>query len=186
MDHVLAMVGQVGAALEHIHERGLVHRDVKPVNIFISEDGTLKLGDFGLARKVNAEVELSAEQDSMSMSSMTQTNGMSLRVGTARYASPEQREGRKYDAKTDLYSLGLILYELCLSKPATAMQMEREARGRPVRSCLPSAEDWLVRRDHPDVVELMSQLLEWEPTKRPPASKVVARCKELRSQTKNF
>ena len=110
-------------------------------------------------------------------SSACNTNAMSLRVGTARYASPEQREGRKYDAKTDLYSLGLILYELCMNKPATAMQLEREARGRK----LPSARQWPVRQEYPQTIELMLALLEREPEKRPKAADVLARCKLMQT-----
>jgi hypothetical protein len=62
------------------------------------------------------------------------------------------------------------------------MQLEREARGRPVRTCLPSEDEWPLRREHPNVIELMAQLLEWEPSKRPAAAIVVKRCKELREK----
>lgn len=83
-------------ALAHAHQRGLVHRDVKPANLLFDEDGRLRLADFGLAR-------------ALAEASWTEPTG--LAVGTARYASPEQALGRRLDGRSDVYSLALVLVE---------------------------------------------------------------------------
>jgi eukaryotic-like serine/threonine-protein kinase len=86
-------------ALAHAHQRGLVHRDVKPGNLLFDEEGRLRLADFGLAR-------------ALAEASWTEPSGAA--VGTARYASPEQALGRRLDGKSDVYSLALVLVE-CLT-----------------------------------------------------------------------
>jgi serine/threonine-protein kinase len=83
-------------ALHYSHERGLIHRDIKPANIMISNEGQVKVTDFGIARAVNAET-------------VTQTAAV---FGTAAYIAPEQAQGLDVDARTDVYSLGVVLYEL--------------------------------------------------------------------------
>jgi tRNA A-37 threonylcarbamoyl transferase component Bud32 len=90
----------VAAALDHAHEAGFVHRDVKPGNIMMTSDGRVLLTDFGIAKGLQ-----SAEAD------LTSDNVM---MGTAKYLSPEQVRGKKLDGRADLYSLGLVLYE-CLA-----------------------------------------------------------------------
>src|SRR5688572_18202838 len=83
-------------ALHYSHERGLVHRDVKPANIMVSNEGQVKVTDFGIARAMNAET-------------VTQTAAV---FGTAAYIAPEQAQGLDVDARTDVYSLGVVLYEM--------------------------------------------------------------------------
>ncbi|MGB0113005.1 MAG: protein kinase [Ilumatobacteraceae bacterium] len=90
----------VAGALDHAHESGFVHRDVKPGNIMMTSDGRVLLTDFGIAKGLQ-----SAETD------LTSDNIM---MGTAKYLSPEQVRGKKLDGRADLYSLGLVLYE-CLA-----------------------------------------------------------------------
>ncbi len=98
---VLRHADEICQALEHAHRHGIIHRDVKPENVWLSEDGLAKLGDFGLARVIGKGDDGFA----------------SLTVGTALYMSPEQALGRTVDARSDLYSLGATLYELLTGRP---------------------------------------------------------------------
>jgi serine/threonine-protein kinase len=98
-------------ALAAAHERGLVHRDVKPENMFICKDGTLKLLDFGIAKRDEDEhIAGDAVEASMGPSSLRTEAGR--RIGTPRYMAPEQRAGEATDARTDEYAWGLVAYEL--------------------------------------------------------------------------
>jgi serine/threonine-protein kinase len=91
---------QVASALAAAHERGVVHRDVKPQNVLLSEDGLPKVTDFGIARSADVE-------------SVTLTGTV---MGTSEYLSPEQARGEAVDVRSDVYSLGAILYELCTGR----------------------------------------------------------------------
>ena len=95
-DRATEIVGDAALALNYAHEHGLIHRDIKPGNILISHDGEVKVTDFGIARAVNAET-------------ITETASV---FGTAAYVSPEQAQGDTVDRRTDVYSLGCVLYEL--------------------------------------------------------------------------
>ncbi|MGH9044680.1 MAG: Stk1 family PASTA domain-containing Ser/Thr kinase [Acidimicrobiales bacterium] len=96
------ITSQVAAALASAHRHGVVHRDVKPGNVLITDDGEVKVTDFGIARAVNTE------------ESLTQTGAV---MGTATYFSPEQAEGIGVDARTDIYSLGVVLFEMLTGRP---------------------------------------------------------------------
>jgi tetratricopeptide (TPR) repeat protein len=95
LERKVEIVVQVLAGLAHAHKAGIVHRDIKPANVFICQDGTVKLMDFGVARLTTA--------------SMTGTGHI---VGTADYMSPEQVKGLKVDGRSDLFSVGSVLFEL--------------------------------------------------------------------------
>lgn len=97
---------QIMEAVEYVHLRGLIHRDLKPSNIFFSLDGQVKVGDFGLVKDM--EDALGDSNASASFSNY----GHTREVGTQLYMSPEQCNSRSYDFKVDIYSLGLIFFEL--------------------------------------------------------------------------
>jgi eukaryotic-like serine/threonine-protein kinase len=95
LERKVTIIVQVLAGLAHAHQAGIVHRDIKPANIFINQDGTVKIMDFGVARLTSA--------------SMTGTGNI---VGTADYMSPEQVKGSRVDGRSDVFSVGCMLYEL--------------------------------------------------------------------------
>lgn len=99
---VLSVTGQVAAALAEAHARGVVHRDIKPSNILVTPDGTAKVADFGLAKRLGADVSVTA-------------TGTAL--GTPLYMSPEVAKGQPADALSDLYSLGATIYHLLAGQP---------------------------------------------------------------------
>jgi eukaryotic-like serine/threonine-protein kinase len=95
----------VAGALTHAHANGVIHRDVKPGNVLVGKDGSVKVTDFGIARAANAAAE----------EGLTQAGAV---MGTAQYFSPEQALGESLDARSDLYSLGVVMYEMAAGRPA--------------------------------------------------------------------
>ncbi len=107
---VVHIGAQVADALHYAHKAGVVHRDVKPANLLICPDGRVKVADFGIAKAVE-----DAEPDRPSPSdALTSTGSI---VGTAQYLSPEQVDGRTVDGRTDVYALGVVLYEMLCGRP---------------------------------------------------------------------
>lgn len=107
----LSLFHQVAEGVKHVHEQGLIHRDLKPSNCFIC-DGVVKVGDFGLSRESSepsATGEKAAKEDWVGGGG----DDFSAGIGTRAYASPEQQKGSNYDSSTDVYSLGIMLFELC-------------------------------------------------------------------------
>jgi serine/threonine-protein kinase len=103
-DQATDIAMEVAGALGFAHKSGVVHRDIKPANILIANDGRVKVADFGIARALNS----ANEQD------LTQAGAV---MGTATYFSPEQAQGAQPDPRSDLYSLGIVLYEMVGGRP---------------------------------------------------------------------
>ena len=102
-ERALEITAGILAALDYAHRHGIVHRDIKPANVMLTRTGDVKVMDFGIARAVND-----------TGSTMTATSAV---MGTAQYLSPEQARGEVVDARSDLYSTGVVLYELLTGKP---------------------------------------------------------------------
>ncbi|MDX3401368.1 protein kinase [Streptomyces anthocyanicus] len=141
-DKALKITADVLAALEISHEMGLVHRDIKPGNVMMTKRGVVKVMDFGIARAMQSGV-----------TSMTQTG---MVVGTPQYLSPEQALGRGVDARSDLYSVGIMLFQLVTGRLpfdadsplaiAYAHVQEQPVAPSAVNRALPPAVDALVAR----------------------------------------
>lgn len=115
---------QILKALNYVHSMGLLHRDLKPANIFLDKDFNVKLGDFGLAQEVSkskiaqAREELHHQKEEYKEPNLkrkmsdSMSEGMSTGVGTFFYISPEQESQNNYNQKTDMFSFGIILFEM--------------------------------------------------------------------------
>jgi eukaryotic-like serine/threonine-protein kinase len=144
-------MSQIAAALQHAHNHGVVHRDLKPTNLFFGEDGRLVLGDFGIARDTHE----------------TEGTDPGKAVGTFAYMSPEQIcAEREITGKSDLYSLGCVAYEMLSGKPpfagenfAQIWDQHLHATPRGLREQGIECPEWL---EH-----LVMQLMEKDPHKRP-------------------
>jgi serine/threonine-protein kinase len=154
---------QVCRALRHAHDRGIIHRDLKPANLLLAADGRVKLSDFGIARFFG-------------VSRLTQVGGV---IGTAEYMSPEQAAGEQVDHRSDLYSLGAVMYALLAGRPpfqgqtmGEVLHKQRFEMPEPLNRHAPDCPPLFQR--------LIGDLLAKEPGGRVPTAKVLEqRLREL-------
>lgn len=194
LGEILLLFWQICRAVEYIHSKDLIHRDIKPSNLFISEDNVIKLGDFGLAkicRELDVEpmptspndshvsqskrpplMAIEREQNSTTSlmittesttSSSTHTSG----IGTPTYASPEQLQDTEYDEKTDIFSLGLIFFEMLhpfSTRSERAIVLTNLRQGEIPQRML---------EQYPDEMQLVKSCINADAEKRPSASDVL-------------
>jgi tetratricopeptide (TPR) repeat protein len=165
IDVIVSIARQICAALAHAHANGIIHRDLKPENVIVSDDGVVKLTDFGLARSISSRL-----------------SGEGLVVGTVLYLPPEAALGNPMDGRSDLYSLGVLLYEMTTGKlpftesdPLTVISQHIYAPVIPphtLRSDIPPALD-----------SLILQLMKKNPDERPASAEEVRHRLEILDNT---
>ena len=121
VDEALDVARQVAEALEEAHERGVVHRDLKPGNVKLTPDGKVKVLDFGLAKAWSPDAASGSGPDLSQSPTLTHTGtAAGVILGTAAYMSPEQARGKSVDKRADIWSFGALLYELLAGRPLFA------------------------------------------------------------------
>ena len=145
---VFSTVAQICLALDHLHRHGMVHRDVKPANVFLRDDGRTTLFDFGLA------------------CSASSPRGSELCVGTMEYAAPEQICGFPVDRRADIYSLGCLLYELVTGRPPFRGDSSSEIAERQMKR-EPVAPSHLIADVPGQLEDLVMSMLAKTPAHRP-------------------
>jgi serine/threonine-protein kinase len=120
LDEVVSIGRQVASGLAAAHAEGIIHRDLKPSNVQITPSGVAKILDFGIAR---ATASIVSTRTPDANATLTETNGAGAGAGTPAYMSPEQKLGLKIDERSDLYSLGLVLFEMSAGRRANAGEL---------------------------------------------------------------
>jgi serine/threonine protein kinase len=118
VDEALGIAKQIAEALEAAHEKGIIHRDLKPANIALTNDGQVKVLDFGLAKAVEATSGSLDLMNSPTITSPAMMTGVGVILGTAAYMSPEQAKGRAADKRSDIWAFGCVLFEMLTTRRA--------------------------------------------------------------------
>ncbi|NXV88135.1 NEK1 kinase, partial [Calonectris borealis] len=151
-DQILDWFVQICLALKHIHDRKILHRDIKSQNIFLTKDGTIQLGDFGIARVLNSTAELARTC-----------------IGTPYYLSPEICQNKPYNNKSDIWALGCVLYEMCTLKHAFEAGNMKNLVLKIISGPFPPVS---VHYSY-DLRNLLSQLFKRNPRNRPSVNSIL-------------
>jgi serine/threonine protein kinase len=186
LEKIIDIAVQVTEGLVAAHRKGIIHRDIKPANILVSSNGQAKVLDFGLAKLLHLELqdiksstELEPQCGKVADLNLTRTG---VAMGTAGYMSPEQVRGEKVDARTDLFSFGLVLYEM-----ATGQQAFNGETAAIVHAAILNQDPIAVRKLNPQtpakLQEIINRALEKDRDRRyPSATELCADLKSLKTQ----
>jgi serine/threonine-protein kinase len=170
----LPIARQIAEAVEAAHERGVMHRDLKPANVKVTDDGRVKVLDFGLARALEGDAPAASSTDSPTMSpTLSPTlqspvtgalTGANVILGTAAYMSPEQARGKAVDKRCDIWAFGVILFEMLTGRSLFAGETVSDT----LAGVLKTEPDWdsLPPETPPRIVRLLRRCLERDPRKR--------------------
>jgi serine/threonine protein kinase/tetratricopeptide (TPR) repeat protein len=179
---LLQVCGQMAKALRAAHQAGIVHRDLKPENIMVRDDGYVKVLDFGLARLVPAkDMRFGVEDETRPYDSLAEAEGQTINtgtlpgviIGTMRYMSPEQARGKPTDRATDIFSLGIVFYELATNHHPF-MADSPIAVMNAILSQSPLSPSRFNPEINPAFEALILRMLEKDPVLRPTAGEVDA------------
>ena len=180
-DELLDVAIQVSEALEAFHAKGIIHRDIKPANLFITNTGQVKILDFGLA-KLSRDQGVAANEDTPYEDSLT---AIGVVPGTAVYMSPEQARSEELDPRSDLFSFGVVLYEMATGKKpfqganvVTTLDAMLHHKPAPPRSLNPALP--------PQIEGIIGKAMEKDRDKRyPTAAQMKADLQRLKKQTES-
>ncbi|MGA8036227.1 MAG: protein kinase [Candidatus Acidiferrales bacterium] len=162
IDEALPIARQIAEALECAHERGIIHRDLKPANIKLTNDGKVKVLDFGLAKALQDDTSGTDISNSPTLTMGSTKAGIIL--GTAAYMSPEQAKGRSADRRADIWSFGVVLYEMLTGEQAFGGETVSDS----LAAVIKDTPDWaeLPVSTPPRIRELIQRCLQKDPKQR--------------------